>query len=689
MAITIVIDGDPKGFEDAAKQVSKAFGQMTDDTEKFSKEGSGALDVFKGTLAALGVEQVLGLIKDGFTSAVAAIQEFSAAGRESETAINAFNQSLANTGKFSATTSEEMKKFAEQLQKTTNIEDEAVLKSAALIQQLGNLDKEGLQRATSAAADLSAALGIDLQSASNLLGKAAQGNVEMLKKYGIQVEDTGNKSKDFAAALSQIEGRFGGTAAALTNTLQGALDRASISFGDIKENVGTAINSTPELIGAFKGVGDVFELVSELVNNNKDAIQDLVRGGVDLFIDSISVAGGAANIFLDSLSIGNIVVTEIQNTFLKLTYTLADFAGGLTSVGSAVAGFFGVSTEALDAITQEMELFKSATQEVKEENDAEAEAFVAANESRKASISDFTNTAVTAIQARVDAQVAAGTTENQALLEQQNERAIINQQATDAEIAYKTLANDQYFQYLTDNLGKQETLELQFQLKKLTNEGKYQEALRLAQKTQIAARKNDILAYENFEDLTNKQRLENMKGTFSTIASLQATSTGTLFEVGKAAAIATATIDGIAAVQKALSSAPPPFNFALAAVVGIATAANIGKIASQSPPKTTGAAQGGYVANGVSGSMDTEPYMLAKGELIAPAQSFDEVVEGTARQRGFTKQGEENSNQKGEGLTIFLTVQGDFVGDQLWVNRLGEQIREAVLNRGMDLGVGA
>lgn len=64
------------------------------------------------------------------------------------------------------------------------------------------------------------------------------------------------------------------------------------------------------------------------------------------------------------------------------------------------------------------------------------------------------------------------------------------------------------------------------------------------------------------------------------IATLQQNATGELAEIGKAAAITKATIDGYVAVQSALAQVPYPFNFAAAALVGVAAAANVAKIAS-------------------------------------------------------------------------------------------------------------
>ena len=107
----------------------------------------------------------------------------------------------------------------------------------------------------------------------------------------------------------------------------------------------------------------------------------------------------------------------------------------------------------------------------------------------------------------------------------------------------------------------------------------------------------------------------------SSIASLQSSSSKELFAIGKAAAIATATIDGIAAVQKALSAAPPPFNFVLAALVGAAQAVNLGKIASAQPPQF---AQGGIVP-GNSTSGDRVPALVNSGEMVLNKQQQAEL----------------------------------------------------------------
>ena len=94
---------------------------------------------------------------------------------------------------------------------------------------------------------------------------------------------------------------------------------------------------------------------------------------------------------------------------------------------------------------------------------------------------------------------------------------------------------------------------------------------------------------------------------FGNMAALSESENKKLAAIGKAAAIAEATIQGILGVQRALGAFPPPFNFIAAAGVGVAAAANVAQIAG------IGFASGGYTgAGGVNDPAGT----VHKGEIV-------------------------------------------------------------------------
>lgn len=87
----------------------------------------------------------------------------------------------------------------------------------------------------------------------------------------------------------------------------------------------------------------------------------------------------------------------------------------------------------------------------------------------------------------------------------------------------------------------------------------------------------------------NAQRLQFAGEFFGNLATLSSSKNKELAAIGKAAAITQASIDGVLAVQKALATYSPPYNYIMATAVGITAAANVAKIA--------GFEAGGYTGN--------------------------------------------------------------------------------------------
>lgn len=121
------------------------------------------------------------------------------------------------------------------------------------------------------------------------------------------------------------------------------------------------------------------------------------------------------------------------------------------------------------------------------------------------------------------------------------------------------------------------------------------------------------------EDARNKASLESASEFFGTLATLTQSENKKLAAIGKAAAIAQATVDGFLAAQKALASFPPPFNFIAAAAVGVATAANVAGIAG------VGFMDGGYTGNG---RRDEVAGPVHRGEYVFDAQATSRIGVG-------------------------------------------------------------
>jgi tape measure domain-containing protein len=112
----------------------------------------------------------------------------------------------------------------------------------------------------------------------------------------------------------------------------------------------------------------------------------------------------------------------------------------------------------------------------------------------------------------------------------------------------------------------------------------------------------------------NESKFQTASEVYGNLASLQESTNRRIATFGKAAAVTQATIDGILAIQKALASAPPPANFALAASVGVATAANVAKI--QGLP---GFEKGGYTGeapkNQITGVVHGKEFVMTANSV--------------------------------------------------------------------------
>lgn len=117
-------------------------------------------------------------------------------------------------------------------------------------------------------------------------------------------------------------------------------------------------------------------------------------------------------------------------------------------------------------------------------------------------------------------------------------------------------------------------------------------------------------------------RMTNANKTLGALSGLQRSKVKEVAAIGKAAAVAQATIDGIGAVQAALRGPPgPPFSYAIAAATAAMTASNIAQILST----PTGFMTGGTMKVGGNGGPDSQmvAFRATPGEQISiktPAQ---------------------------------------------------------------------
>lgn len=142
----------------------------------------------------------------------------------------------------------------------------------------------------------------------------------------------------------------------------------------------------------------------------------------------------------------------------------------------------------------------------------------------------------------------------------------------------------------------------------------------------------------------SEMRLSAADSFFGDLATLSSSGNKKLAAIGKAAAIAQATIDGFMAVQKALATYPPPWSFVVAAGVAIKTAANVAGILSTNAGSF--ATGGQFTVNGKSGVDANNINMnVTNGERV--------TIETPAQQRASDGKGAVQVNSPTKVVNLF------------------------------------
>ena len=205
-------------------------------------------------------------------------------------------------------TDEQIKSIEEQILKTslaTGVADDE-LRPALQRLTVATKDVTKSQDLLKLALDISAATGKDVETVSNALAKAYEGNSGALSRLGVGISATQAKTLGFEGTVKQLSDTFGGAAATQANTFQGQIERLKVAFDEAKESVGAALLPTLQnllnyfintVIPKFIEFKDkAIAPITSAIENNKEAFQTLynfIRNYVvPIFIDGLGEALG-------------------------------------------------------------------------------------------------------------------------------------------------------------------------------------------------------------------------------------------------------------------------------------------------------------------------------------------------------------------------------------------------------------
>lgn len=312
-------------------QITKGFTGVGSDASKgFGKSFIGGVGKLAGPLAAafagVKVGQFLG----------DAVEE----AREAQKVGALTEQIIKSTGGAAKVSANDVGNLATAISNKAGMDDEAIQSGANLLLTFKNVRNEAgkgskiFDRATSAAVDLSAAGFGSVESTSKQLGKALNDPIKgmsMLGRAGVTFTDDQQKlvkgmveQGDLLGAqklmLKEVESQVGGAAAASAT----AGDKLSVSWGNFKETIGTALLPVLDRVMNFisgtvlPGILSLGTKMGPIVDKIKSFFSSLGSGAsteggkFSAFVDTIkSVLGSLKSIFTSAVSI----ITSLWSAF--------------------------------------------------------------------------------------------------------------------------------------------------------------------------------------------------------------------------------------------------------------------------------------------------------------------------------------------------------------------------------------
>ncbi len=187
------------------------------------------------------------------------------------------------------------------------------------------------------ALDISAATGKSVETVSNALGKAYEGNTSSLSRLGVGLSTAEIKTLGLEGTVKQLANTFGGAATVQANTFEGQIARLKVGFDEAKESVGAALLPTLQrLLDYF--INTVIPKFIEF----KDAALKPVTDAIARNKESLTILYNFIKDF--------VVPVLINNLGGALSF-IGKVAGGILDViGAVVNGIKSAVNFAIDAI---------------------------------------------------------------------------------------------------------------------------------------------------------------------------------------------------------------------------------------------------------------------------------------------------------------------------------------------------
>jgi hypothetical protein len=296
------VDNFTRNLKGADNEVQTFGGKVSEFGKKAGLAFAAAGAAAGAYAAKLAIDGVKSAIEDAAAQTKLALTLKNVTGA-TEAQISATEDYITKTSLAVGITDDELRPSLERLSRAT-----------------GDLNKA--QKLQAVAIDVAAGSGKSLETVTNAMAKAAEGQTASLAKLGIGLTAAQLKTMDMDAITAKLASTFENQASAKADTFQGKLTRLQIAFDEGKETVGafilTAITPLVELI-----VNRVVPAIEAFTSNIGDKLSPVVK----MFQPVLDGLRKAFNTVRDSLQENNEKLQPFFNLMVKIFDFAKDYLG--------------------------------------------------------------------------------------------------------------------------------------------------------------------------------------------------------------------------------------------------------------------------------------------------------------------------------------------------------------------------
>jgi hypothetical protein len=302
--LVVEVIGDSKSLE-------RSFSRSSSAARKFGTETSSSVGKAEAAFSRL-QKIAAGSLIGGV--ALAGLREVIAAAKESQVVLGQTSVAVDDAGIAWEQYAARVQASADAISKASAFDDEEVLKSFAVFVRAQKNVQQSLNL-SALAADVARGRFTDLESATQLVNKAALGQVGALRRAGIQIDANATATE----ALTALQKAYGGAAVKYADSAAGATDRLRVSLDNLAEATGGPLLHGIELIN--DGLSIAIDRMDKLGESSDVAAARLKNANFDASLAALNGPG--------------VNLKKLQELFAEATNIVAPGEGFVRPAGTA------------------------------------------------------------------------------------------------------------------------------------------------------------------------------------------------------------------------------------------------------------------------------------------------------------------------------------------------------------------